>query len=135
MKRKLMTALLIAVIAIASISSVALAVGADDQPVEWEGNPGSLRWSLSYAGQGIFLGWDECDWNDYVFYVNKNASADPDRYRIYSFNSQVQSAFSGKSPIGHGLQGTNPYLCLGFTDTLNAGGTGNVASNLFVWVK
>uniref|UniRef100_A0A832H4M4 Uncharacterized protein n=1 Tax=Oscillatoriales cyanobacterium SpSt-402 TaxID=2282168 RepID=A0A832H4M4_9CYAN len=67
--------------------------------------------------------------------INKNASADPDRFRIYSSNGTVQNGFNGKSVMGHNLDGTSAYLCLGFTDTWNGGGPLHVARNMIVWVQ
>ncbi len=107
----------------------------DDQPVEWESNPGSLRFSLTSIGQGWLVRGDECDRNDYVMQVNLNSRYDPDRFRIYSINAKVQRGFANKSPIGHNLTTLRPYLCLGLRDTWSSGGPLPVAANMFVWVK
>lgn len=119
----------------AGVSIMHVEAASPDQPVEWAGNPGSLRWSLTSLGQGWLVSGDKCDSNDYVMRINKNASADPDRFRIYSFSSAVQRGFSGKSPIGHDLISGAAHLCLGFRDTWNGGGPLYVAKNMFVWVK
>ncbi|MEM2111477.1 MAG: hypothetical protein QXX08_06330 [Candidatus Bathyarchaeia archaeon] len=134
MRRKLMAILFLVTIALAALTSIAYA-GADSQPVEWIDNPGYLRWSLRYLGPGWMVWGDKCDWNDYVFRINKNASADPDRYRIFSYDSKVANAFRDKSPMGHLLNSTQPYLCLGYGDTVNAGGPYRVWNYLFVWVQ
>ncbi len=129
MKRKLLTALLVTVVAMFALVGV---VYAASQPVEWVSNPNQWRYYLSYLGWG----YGDCDWNDYAFRINKTFSADPNNYRIYSFNGDVQGAFSGKSPIGHNLETPyDAYLCTGFTDTWSAGGPTNVANHLFVWVQ
>lgn len=135
MKRNLILAMLLAAAILMSLARVAFA-GSSEQPVEWEGNPGYIRYSLTSVGQGWLVSWDRCDNSDYVMRVNLNASYDPDRFRIYSYNSYVQNSFKGKSPIGYYL--TTPgmqHLCVGFWDTRNAGGPFNVANNMFVWVR
>jgi hypothetical protein len=98
---------------------------------------GSSNWrgSLTSIGQGWLVDNDKCDNNDYVMKINKNFSADPDKFRIYSNNSTVQSALSGKSPIGYNLDGTTPYLCIGYRDTWKAGGPFKVADNVYLWVQ
>lgn len=124
-----MTVTLVTVVALFVLVGVALAAS---QPVEWQGSPNSFRYDLSYAG----FGYGDCDWNDYGFHINKTFSADPDDYRIYSFDGDVQGAFSGTSPIGHNLETPNDaYLCTGFTDTWDAGGPSDVADHMFVWVQ
>lgn len=134
MHRKFLNASILIVTASLLIVPLAQAAGAGSQPVEWESGS-NYRAPLSFLGQGWQISGDKCDLNDYVMRVNKNYSADPNRFRIYSYKSQVQSVFSGKTVIGHNLDGTSAYLCLGFRNTLSAGGPVNVASNLFVWVK
>ena len=134
MLRKAMSVLIVLAIAITTFST-SVHAGGDSQPVEWADNPGSYRWSLTYLGRGWSINGDQCDWNDYIYRVNKNASADSDRYRIFSFNSQVAGAFRGKSPIGHALNTSTPYLCLGASSVSDAGGSGNVQSHLIVWVQ
>ncbi len=129
MKKRLMAALLLVAVALTTVVGVAYAV---TQPVEWADNPNSWRYSLDYMG----MGYAECDWNDYGFELVKTFSADPERYRIYSFNSQVANAFRNKSVMGYQLETPyDAYICTGFTDTWNAGGPGNVESYLFVWVQ
>lgn len=129
MKKRLTAAVLIVALALTIAVGVAYAV---TQPVEWMDNPNSWRYSLDYLG----LGYGECDTFDYGFRLVKTFSADPERYRIYSFNSQVANAFRGKSPMGYQLETPfDAYLCTGFRDTWNAGGPGNVESYLFVWVQ
>lgn len=121
--------LLLTVVVLATFVGVAYAAS---QPIEWADNPNSYRYYLSYAGRG----YGACDWNDYGFRINKSFSADPEKYRLHSFNGQVANVFRNKSVIGHNLETPNDaYLCTGLWDTLNAGGAGNVASNLFVWVQ
>lgn len=129
MKKLLMAAMFIATLAFTIAVDVAYAVS---QPVEWMHNPNSWRYSLDYLG----MGYAECDTFDYGFRLIKTFSADPERYRIYSFNSRVAGVFHGKSPLGHQLETTlDAYICIGFKDTWNAGGPENVESYLFVWVQ
>jgi len=135
MVKKSITLALVVVFALLA-THVAYAVGAANQPVEWANNPGTFRASLTSLGQGWLVSGDRCDNNDYVMRINKNFSADPDRFRIYSYNSTVQNGFTNKSPMGYNLSGTSTsYLCLGFRDTWNGGGPLHVARNMFVWVK
>lgn len=135
MSRKLLKALTLVVVITLLVVPLAYAAGSGSQPVEWQSGSSNFRASLTSLGQGWLVSGDKCDSNDYVMRINKNFSADPDRFRIYSYNSKVQSAFSGKSPIGHNLDGTSAYLCLGFRDTWNGGGPFPVAANMFVWIK
>jgi hypothetical protein len=126
---KLMVAMLIVVCA--SVVTVG-SVYALDQPVEWADNPGSARYSLSSLGRS----YGNCDWHDYGFRLVKNFSADPERYRLNATSSQVAAAFRGKSVIGYQLETPyDAYICTGFRDTWRAGGPGNVASHLFVWIQ
>jgi len=132
-RKLLITMMLVLTFTMLTVRSVS-AIGSDSQPVEWAIGS-NYRASLTSLGMGWLVIGDKCDSNDYVMRINKNYSADPDRFRIYSYDSKVQGAFSGKSPIGHNLSGTSAYLCLGYRDTWNGGGPLNVASKLFVWVK
>jgi len=133
MKRKLMSMLLLMSVIFTSLGGV---VYAHDEAIEWADNPNSWRYSLSYQGRGWSVSWDRCDWNDYVFRINKNFSAEPSKYRLHSSNSSVRSAFNGKTVQGYNLETSrDAYLCTGTRDTSTAGGASNIQSNLFVWVQ
>ena len=134
LKKRVSIALLLATILTVVVVGIVFA-GSTDQPVEWQVNPSSYRWTLTSVGQGWLVTGDRCDSNDYVFKVNKTASTEPDRLRIYSFDSKVQSGFTNTSPMGYNLLETSPYLCLGYRNTRNAGGPMNVQSKLFVWIQ
>src|SRR5688572_23481589 len=134
MARKLLKALTLALAMILLVAQSAYAGGAEDQPVEWA-TGSNYRTTLTSVGQGWLVGWDKCDGNDYVMKINKYYSVDPDRLRIYSYDTTVANAFRYKSPMGRYLNGTSAHLCLGFRDTWNGGGPFNVASKLFVWVR
>ena len=119
-----------------SLAPIALALGNSYQPVEWETYQSSRpRYSLSYAGLVKGCKQDQPNNYDQKFWININASYNPDNYRIYSYDSTIQQNFSGKSPMGRDLSTIRPYLCLGQWDVFWAGGGSNVASKLFVWIK
>lgn len=128
-----------AILAIPVLALLSLVLGtvyahSNDQPVEWEGNPSALRWTLTDRGMGWTKSWDGCDSNDRIFQINRNASASPNNYRIYSSNSAIQSVLSGDSPIGHDLLGSQAHICIGYSDWSFAGWA-NIQANMFVWVK
>ncbi len=133
-KKSLILALCLVAVASFAIAAVALA-GSSTQAVEWGKSPSGIRYSLTSLGMGWLVSGDRCDSNDYVMRINLNASYDPDRFRIFSYDSTVQKGFTDKSPMGHYLPSPSSHLCLGYRDTWNGGGPLHVARNMFVWIK
>lgn len=123
----------LALVAMYLIPSVAMAQSLY-QPIEWGAyQNGRVKYSLSYAGSVKGCKIDQPNNTDEKFWINANASYNPDNYRIFSSDWLVGRVFQDKSPMGN--LNSRPYLCLGQRDTVLAGGAGNVAQRLFVWVK
>lgn len=127
--------IVVSLLVLAAAAAVALA-GNAHQAVEWSAyRTGALKWGLSYAGLVNNCEGEPNNWN-YKFWVNKTASADPDRYKLGSFDSRTKSIFSTSRPVyGSGLYNLRPYICIGLRDTWNDLGPSNVINNLFVWVQ
>ncbi len=127
--------LIICLLVLAALAApIAVLAQAQYQPIEWgDYQAGKVKFTLSYAGLTKGCKLDQPNNSDQKFWINANASYNPDNYQIFSSDWLVARAFRNKSPMGN--LSFRPYICLGLSDTAFAGGPSNVANKLFVWIR
>lgn len=139
MKKKLF-AVLLAVVLVASVSTIAFA-SYNDEPFEPEnyytyGGSKDGTFTLTYIG----IGGGRCDSNDRRFQVNINRSYPGSDWKYYSGNSRYQNTPTGRVPYGYNLDGPGgPHICVGaqeFSVILHPFSywtTSGVESNVYTW--
>ncbi len=119
----------------------------NNEPFESENyyNSGGTKYgpfSLTYAGRGGAIWWDNCDWNDYVFRVNVRFSYPRDDWKMHSYAGTVyRQTPSGRVAYGHKLNTTNAHLCVGASEfdrnkyPYTFWTTSGVQNNVYVWIR
>lgn len=106
-------------IVVTALMGTAVRASYNNEPFEFEAwtGRGDGVYRLSYLGVGCPSGTScACDGNDRRFRVNVNRSYPGSDWKSYSSNSRYRRTPSGRVYYGHGLGGTNPYVCIGYSE-------------------
>lgn len=91
----------------------------NNEPFEFEAwtGRGDGTFRLTYLGVGCPSGTScACDGNDRRFRVNVNRSYPGSDWKSYSSSSRYRRTPSGREYYGHGLNGSNAYVCIGYSE-------------------